>query len=102
VASDVGRRARDLYSDSISVEPHEPSPSRVNFRAFVGVAPRRYMDFFQMSTERKTDDGKVLDADAIAAKPRIRRIVLSYISLEEIVIRDTSPVPNQKAKRRSK
>ena len=95
-------RTNELYGDSISVEPHEPSPSRVNFRAFVGVAPRRYMDFFQMSTERKTDDGKVLDADAIAAKPRIRRIVLSYISLEEIVIRDTSPVPNRKGKRRSR
>ena len=39
-------RAQELFGDSISVEPTEPSPNSTNFRAFVGVAPRRYLDFF--------------------------------------------------------
>lgn len=87
-------RTRDLYSDSISIEPSEPSPRRVNFRAFVGVAPRRYMTFFELITERKTKDARVLDTDAIAAAPRIKRVVLTYLSLEAIVIGDTAEVPN--------
>lgn len=87
-------RTRDLYSDSISIEPSEPSPRRVNFRAFVGVAPRRYMAFFELITERKTKDARVLDTDAIAAAPRIKRVVLTYLSLEAIVIGDTAEVPN--------
>jgi len=48
-------RTAELYSDSISVEPSEPSPSRANFRAFVGVAPRRYMEFFESFGARKSD-----------------------------------------------
>jgi deoxycytidylate deaminase len=85
-------RSQQLFDDSISVEPQEPSPTRTNFRSFVGVAPRRYWDFFQMAGDRKTKEGKVLDLDGIAAKPRIERIVFTYLSVEDIAIRDTEKV----------
>lgn len=91
-------RTGELYSDSVSVEPREPSTKRANFEAFVGVAPRRYMDFFQSSSDRKKVNGKILEMDEIANIPRIRRIVLTYLLIEDMVIRETKPVPKSKRK----
>ena len=88
-------RTGELYSDSISIEPQEMSSSRANFRAFVGVAPRRYIDCFQLTRNRKTVNGKILDPDEYAEQPRIKRIVLTYLLIEDIVIRDTIPVAQQ-------
>jgi deoxycytidylate deaminase len=87
-------RTSDLYSDSISVEPSEPSPNRANFRAFVGVAPRRYMDFFESFVARKSADGKIKNVDEIAATPRIRRLVFTYTFAEAFVVDETSPPPS--------
>lgn len=87
-------RTSELYSDSISVEPAEPSPSRANFRAFVGVAPRRYMDFFESFAARKTVDGKIKNVDEIAATPRIKRLVFTYTFAEAFVVDGTSPPPS--------
>lgn len=87
-------RTSDLYSDSISVEPAEPSPSRANFRAFVGVAPRRYMEFFESFGARKSADGKIKNVDEIALTPRIRRLVFTYTFAEAFVVDETSPPPS--------
>ncbi|WP_418318305.1 anti-phage dCTP deaminase [Piscinibacter sakaiensis] len=88
-------RTGELYSDSISVEPAEPSPNRANFRSFVGVAPRRYMDFFSMASERKTKEGETLDSDGIASRPRIRRLVFTYLSVEQMMINKSVLPPTQ-------
>lgn len=87
-------RTAELYSDSISVEPAEPSPSRANFRAFVGVAPRRYMDFFESFVARKSVDGKIKNVDEIAATPRIRRLVFTYTFAEAFVVDETMAPPS--------
>lgn len=87
-------RTAELYSDSISVEPAEPSPSRANFRAFVGVAPRRYMDFFESFGARKSADGKIKNVDEFAATPRIRRLVFTYTFAEAFVVDETKPPPS--------
>ena len=79
-------RAQELFNDSISVEPTEPSPTRTNFRAFVGVAPRRYMDFFEAQGGRKTDDGKIRPLDEQSATPRIKRFVFTYTYAEAFAI----------------
>lgn len=76
-------RTADLFSDSVSVEPHEPSSSRANFTPFVGVAPRRYMDFFQLSGLRKSDNGKVLAQNEIAAEPKLKRVISTYLFVEQ-------------------
>lgn len=88
-------RTDRLYSDSISVEPHEPSPKRANFRSFVGVAPRRYMDYFYMAASRKNDDGKVLANDSMEMSPRIKRVILTYLFVEEKMISEIAPIPHQ-------
>jgi cytidine deaminase len=82
-------RTDQLFGDSISVEPSEPSPKRANFRSFVGVAPRRYMDFFSMVSDRKARDGSILDPNAIAENPRIKRFVLTYLMVEAKMIGGT-------------
>ncbi len=50
------------------------------------VAPRRYMDLFQLSSERKTKTGKVFNQNEIAAEPRLKRVVFTYLSVEQKVI----------------
>lgn len=75
-------RTAELYYDSISVEPHEPAPRRSNFRAFVGVAPRKYLDMFQVTGERKKADGTILDLNAEELRPKFRRFVYTYIHAE--------------------
>ena len=86
-------RTNELFADSISVEPSEPSPKRANFRSFVGVAPRRYMDFFSLGSERKTPEGETLDADAIASRPRVSRYVVTYLLIEEKMIEQMAARP---------
>ena len=58
----------------------------VNFLPFVGVAPRRYFDFFQLHQKRKDDDGNTIDWRSEKKEPRVKRFVLSYIMLEIQVI----------------
>ncbi len=88
-------RTADLYHDSMSIEPTEASTNRVNLKAFVGVAPRRYMTFFETFTARKSDDGKIKDVDEIAATPRIKRLVLTYTVAESFVIAGTAAQPSK-------
>jgi hypothetical protein len=39
-----------------------------------------------LNGERKSKDGRILGDEAIAARPRIQRIVLTYIHIEDIKI----------------
>jgi hypothetical protein len=48
-------RAEQLYDDSINVDG-AGQDGRVPFQPFVGVAPRRYMQFFSLP-KRKNEDG---------------------------------------------
>ncbi|WP_082012107.1 anti-phage dCTP deaminase [Burkholderia sp. A9] len=84
-------RARDLYGDSISVEAHETPKNKAEFRAFSGVAPRRYMELFQMASKRKTKDGLVFTYDEMANNPRFSQIPLTYLFLEVIMLSDAAP-----------
>lgn len=84
-------RTGDLFSDSISIEPSEPSSKLVNFHAFVGVSPRRYMDFFQASAPRKNGDGTIIGEEKIAKFPRVKRIVLAYTLAEEQSVKEIPP-----------
>lgn len=81
-------RTEELYSDSIAVNPKNAVPGRVNFFPFIGVAPRRYFDFFQLNQKRKDDDGNKIDWRSTNKEPRVKRFVLSYIMLEMKVIDD--------------
>lgn len=79
-------RASELFGDSISIEPTEPSPDRVNFRAFVGIAPRRYMDFFELQGARKKDSGEIVSTDGRSLAPRLKRFVFTYTVVEAFAL----------------
>ncbi len=73
--------AKDLYRKSIMVDHDlEADPDAVKFEPFVGIAPRKYMEFFDMP-ERKTRLGLALDWDPSCSSPRIRR-TSTYIDVE--------------------
>lgn len=64
---------RELYPDSIRIEPShanaEPQ-NYVDFEPFTGVSPRQYLNFFSMLT-RKEVDGTVREWEAASAEPRL-------------------------------
>jgi len=78
-------RASTLFEDSISVEDRREN--RVAFRPFVGVAPRRYIDFFSMRTpegtdiRRKDSSGRAIEG---VRNPRLRMPYLSALDREKI------------------
>lgn len=51
--------AAQLYPDSISVDGYDTSEHQIRFEPFVGIAPRKYMEFFSIHEDRKTKGGKI-------------------------------------------
>lgn len=87
-------RTADLFTDSVAINPQEVSNEKVNFFPFVGVAPRRYFDFFQVSGKRKNKFGEVIDWENEEKSPKMKRFVLSYLLIEERVVQEL-PQPEQ-------
>ena len=87
-------QAERLHSDSISVDPTaEEVPDHVVFRSFVGVAPRRYVDWFTMEKgSRKGEDGR--PGRWVNAQARLRSSIppLAYIQEEKALF---SPIDEQ-------
>lgn len=71
--------AKELFVDSIALDETQKD-GKVNFRPFVGVHPRRYIDLFSM-TERK-QNGKKLEWINIEADPRYSEPII-YLAKEE-------------------
>jgi deoxycytidylate deaminase len=88
-------RVAELYQDSIVVEPLEKKSDRVVFRSFYGVAPRRYIDFFQPATKRKKSNGRIRDVSEYGTNPRIRRLTFTYTVTEEFVVKEAKLPPKQ-------
>lgn len=61
--------AKDLFKDSISVD-EDPFEDSVQFKPFVGIAPKRYMDLFEMTARKDKKTGKKIDWDSSKALPR--------------------------------
>lgn len=77
--------AKDLYRKSICVDDDASSDANaVRFRPFVGVSPRKFLEFFEMKP-RKDRRGHVLPWDGARSMPRIRRIV-SYREPENAAV----------------
>jgi cytidine deaminase len=61
---------QELYPDSIAVDQDDSGDQRVRFVPFVGVAPRRYFEFFAVSNrKRKNKDGSLVRWQRTDAKP---------------------------------
>jgi cytidine deaminase len=73
------------YPKSLTFELHKDAmlndaegTGRVSFQAFIGLAPRRYMDFFEM-VERKDSTGKIVPWDKRSAVPRRVPLTPGYL-----------------------
>jgi cytidine deaminase len=63
---------RQLYRDSIVLDPTTPDAKRVTFRSFVGVSPSRYLEFFTLGQrERKTKNGSLQTIDIKTIDPAL-------------------------------
>jgi deoxycytidylate deaminase len=63
--------ARNLHADEIYLDDLTCNNDLVRFETFVGLAPRRYMDFFEM-TKRKETGGAALNWLPLEAYPRLK------------------------------
>lgn len=83
-------RVKDLYPDSIAIEPSASCPDRVAFKSFVGVAPRRYIDFFQSRGSKKNKDGSVLDFKQAGKYKKFKKKVFHISLLEKVAVEETA------------
>ena len=84
--------AIELHSDSIFLGHNPPqkknSATQVKFEPFVGIGPRKYLDFFSLSTNnggqisRKDDQGRPIQWNPKTATPRSPMLPLSYLERE--------------------
>ncbi len=72
----------ELYPDSVAVES-PAAEAQVPFVPFIGVAPRRYAEWFEMQGERKGASGAVLVWNPVAAMPRTTEEPIAYLEREQ-------------------
>lgn len=75
--------ARGLYMGALDVD-HDPDADQdaVAFRPFVGISPRRYMEFFEMP-RRKDNRGHVVEWRPDVAVPRVKQYP-TYLDVEAV------------------
>lgn len=69
--------AYELHDDAVVREGLDPNPNKVILRRFVGVAPRRYADFFAAEKDERREDAK------LKLKDHFRVDAKQYGALEE-------------------
>lgn len=75
--------AKDLYRGSLDVDDDsEADENAVAFRPFVGISPRRYIEFFEMPL-RKDTRGYILEWLPTNAMPRIKQYP-TYLDVEAV------------------
>ena len=91
-------KAKNFYSDSIAADPVRPTQGSVVFESFVGIAPRQYLELFEMrdSNCRKTENGRVIDWSNVNKKPKITRHMNTYLMLEKNIIGKSIPEMKKK------
>lgn len=73
--------ALELHEDSIQLDGNTDR-TKIPFAPFLGVSPRIYSNVFQMSN-RKSDDGALIDWEAATSHPRVSGSFWSYLRYEK-------------------
>ena len=77
--------AKDLYKKMIKVDGGEADDNAVDFKPFVGIAPRKYFDLFEM-VKRKDEKGFAISWNAADASPRLNQEKPAYFDYERMLI----------------
>ena len=75
---------KDLYRRAVRVDEDLADADALVFDAFVGVAPGRYADLFEMP-KRKDKRGAAVSWDRNNSNPRIDRYSTAYIDIEKTI-----------------
>ncbi len=86
--------AVQLYPDSIAVDYSDRKDYQVAFEPFVGVSPRKYMEFFTMQERKKA--GKVLTFERSKASPRIMSSPRAYLRNETFAMSTLQQIIEEK------
>jgi len=71
----------ELYPDSIQVDSETDCPGKMRIDPFVGIAPRRYAEFFSMQGRKRTEpDGTVAVWRRAKAVPRLPEYLPSVVA----------------------
>lgn len=91
-------KAKNFYSDSIAADPVRPTQGSVVFESFVGIAPRQYLELFEMRDAncRKSENGRAVDWSIVNMKPKITRHMNTYLMLEQNIIGKSIPEMKKK------
>lgn len=77
-------RVAELYPDSIAVDNPELSASHVCFEPFVGIAPRQYLNLFELGKiDRKLADGRIKQWSSFEADTRMAQPSAAYLEKEK-------------------
>ena len=81
-------RAKQLYSDSISVDAKDKVHDKVAFEPFTGIAPRQFLQLFEMLKDRKDETGKIIDwaKNKNKSSPRVVRFINTYQDIETAIV----------------
>jgi deoxycytidylate deaminase len=76
-----------LFRDSIALE--SPSPGKLLFEPFVGIAPHRFRDFFILP-DRKNHSGRIIAWDDVkrSAQPRVQSDPDSWLRSERAIVEE--------------
>jgi cytidine deaminase len=74
-----------LHMDAVTDDGTTPKETQIAFESFVGIAPRRYMDLFEM-VERKRKDGSTVEYVPAEAMPRRVNAETTYLAREAVEV----------------
>jgi cytidine deaminase len=74
-----------LHMDAVTDDGTTPKETQIAFESFVGIAPRRYMDLFEM-VERKKKDGSTVEYIPAEAMPRGANLETTYLAREAVEV----------------
>lgn len=84
-------RAKQLHKDSITVDAKDKTSKKINFESFTGIAPRKFLDMFEMNGIRKDETGRIIDWAGNIKKPRVIRFKNTYIDIETAIVGEVLP-----------
>lgn len=74
--------AKQLYDDLLEFDGASQDTRKVRFDPFVGVAPRRYLQFFEMPERRKDERGRSVTWVPLQSHPRLSSELPTHIDIE--------------------
>lgn len=78
--------AKELYDKSIRYEDESADEDALIFEPFVGVAPNRFIDFFEIK-KRKDSYGNKINFDISKSNPVTKQVYPSHIEIEKAYVK---------------